>query len=241
MSKHRLFDLYEKLYFHEIDVRDKLFGRLQTPMAIGVALTGVLAYLLQNFVFENWNSVLTVFVCLFAASCINLGFAGWFFVKSWIGNTYEFLPSADATEKYWKILQETYEKHKGGDVLAEKYLNDYLCTTYIKCATKNTESNDRRTLYLHKTNRQLIHVTVLTFSTCLVFFTGDLDKKKAEKPTEVIIVNPVDFKGTIVNEEKPESKNQTIQPPPPPPPPPTRLINEGVEIIKPQTEKKNDK
>lgn len=30
-------------------------------------------------------------------------------------------------------------------------------------------------------------------------------------------------------------------PPPPPPPPPTRLINEGVEIIKPQTEKIMDK
>jgi hypothetical protein len=49
MSKNPLFDLYEKLYFHEIEVREKLGGRLQTPMAIIVSLIGVLTYLLQNF------------------------------------------------------------------------------------------------------------------------------------------------------------------------------------------------
>ena len=49
MPKNPLFDLYEKLYFHEIEVREKLGGRLQTPMAIIVSLIGVLAFLIQNF------------------------------------------------------------------------------------------------------------------------------------------------------------------------------------------------
>ena len=49
MAKNPLFDLYEKLYFHEIEVREALGGRLQTPMAIIVSLIGVVVYLLQNF------------------------------------------------------------------------------------------------------------------------------------------------------------------------------------------------
>ncbi|MFZ3037397.1 MAG: hypothetical protein WA112_09030 [Rugosibacter sp.] len=49
MPKNPLCDLYEKLYFHEIEVREKLGGRLQTPMAIIVSLIGVLTFLIQNF------------------------------------------------------------------------------------------------------------------------------------------------------------------------------------------------
>jgi hypothetical protein len=66
MPKNPLFDLYEKLYFHEIDVREKLSGRLQTPMAIIFSLVGVLAYLLQNFDKDTAGIAAVSFAPLFA-------------------------------------------------------------------------------------------------------------------------------------------------------------------------------
>lgn len=239
MSKNPLFDLYEKLYFHEIEVREKLGGRLQTPMAIIISLIGVLTYLLQNFDKYHTGTAVTAFLFLFSLSIGTLVTAVYFFVRSWYGNTYAFLPSAEATEEYRQLLQKTYERYKNGDSLAETYLNDYLCTKYIVCSTQNTQCNDLRSIHLHKTNGTLIASTVLVAFTFLVFFMGDLDRTKASKPTEVVIVNPVEVKGIIMTEKKPELTKK-INPPPPPPPPPTRQIKEGVEIVKPQ-EKKDGK
>ena len=241
MAKNPLFDLYEKLYFHEIDVREKLSGRLQTPMAIIVSLVGVLTYLLQNFDNGHTGNSVVVFLSLFSLSSVMLVFAIYFFVRSWYGNTYAFLPSAEATEQYRQLLQKTYEQYKNGDALAETYLNDYLCTKYISCATQNTQCNDLRSLNLHKTNGSLIASTVLVAVTFLVFFMGDLGSTKGSKPTEVVIVKLVDVNGVIMADKKPEPPKEVAPPPPPPPPPPTRLIKEGVEIVKPQPEKKNDK
>lgn len=137
MTKNPLFDLYEKLYFHEIEVREKLGGRLQTPMAIIVSLIGVLTYLLQNFDKDHTGTATATFLFLFALSSATFVTAVYFFVRSWYGNTYAFLPSAEATEEYRQLLQKTYEQYKDGDSLAETYLNDYLCTKYIACATQN--------------------------------------------------------------------------------------------------------
>lgn len=240
MSNNPLFELYEKLYFHEIEVREKLGGRLQTPMAIIVSLIGVLTYLLQNFDKEHNGTSVTAFLFLFVLSSVTLVIAVYFFVRSWYGNTYAFLPSAEATEQYRLLLQKTYEQYKDGDTLAETYLNDYLCTKYIACATQNTQCNDLRSLYLHKTNGTLIASTILVAVSYLVFFMGDLDKSKTSIPTEVVIVKPVEIKGVIVNDKKPEPPKE-VSPPPPPPPPPSRLIKEGVEIVKPLQEKKDGK
>lgn len=241
MSKNPLFDLYEKLYFHEIEVREKLSGRLHTPMAIIVSLIGVITYLLQNFDKDHAATATVAFLLLTSLSSVTLITAIYFFVRSWYGNTYAFLPSAEATEEYWQLLQKTYEQYKDGNSLAETYLNDYLCTKYISCATQNTQCNDLRSLYLHKTNGSLIVATVLIAVTFVVFFIGDLDRTKARKPTEVVIVKPVDVKGVIMNDKKAEPPKEVNTPPPPPPPPPTRLIREGVEIVKPHQEKKDGK
>lgn len=44
-----------------------------------------------------------------------------------------------------------------------------------------------------------------------------------------------------MTDKKSESEKEELPPPPPPTPPPPRLIKEGVEIVKPQPENKDDK
>lgn len=243
MLKNPLFDLYEKLYFHEIEVREKLGGRLQAPMAIIVSLVGLLGFLLQNLDKQQATAAANltlVFVVFLVACATALLCAGYFFIRSWYGNTYAFLPTAEDTENYRKILESTYAEYKGGDNLAEKNLNDYLCSYYIKCSTQNTRCNDQRSLNLHKTNSTLIVATLLAVFSYLPFYFGDLDRSKVNKPTEVNIVNPIEIKGALMTDKKPEATKE-VTPPPPPPPPPPRQIKEGVEILKPLQEKKDDK
>lgn len=223
MSKNTLFDLYEKLYFHEIEVREKLGGRLQAPMAIIVSLIGVLGFLIQNFDKQQSTSAASLFIILLVASASTLSFAIYFFIRSWYGNTYAFLPSAEDTEEYRQLLESTYKQYTNGNILAENYLYDYLCSHYIKCATQNTRCNDQRSLNLHRANGTLIIVTLLVAMSFLTFFVGDLDRTKGNKPNEIVIVKPVDIKGTLTTDRKPEPPEAGVgvgAPPPPPPPKP---------------------
>lgn len=110
--KNPLFDLYEKLYFHEIEVREHLGSRLQTPMAIIVSIFAVLGFLIQGFDNQQATSAAILFVVLFVASAVSLIGAIYFFIRSWYGNTYAFLPSAEDTEKYRQVLDTTYKQYK---------------------------------------------------------------------------------------------------------------------------------
>ena len=203
MPKNPLFDLYEKLYFHEIDVREKLSSRLQAPMAIIVSLTGVIGFLIQKLDINQYSNTAILFKFLLVINAVSLFIATYYFVRSWYGNTYAFLPSAEDTESYRKLLETTYKSYKKGDAIAENHLNDYLCSYYIKCATQNTRCNDLRSLNLHKTNRSLIIATLFVAISFIVFFFGGLDKAAINKPSEIVIVKPVDVKGVIMTQHCP--------------------------------------
>jgi hypothetical protein len=236
MDKKETFALYEKLYFHEIDSREKLNSRLQMPLALIVSFIGALAFMLQNFECEKFSGLSIIFLILLAGSTLCLVRAIWFFIRSWYGNTYSFLPSAKDTEQYHSTLVEMYKQYARGDQLAKSHFEDYIRRYYIDCSSANTECNDRRSVYVHKTNSALIATAVVAFLAFFTFYLGNFDKSRVKKPTEVTIVTPVEIIGDKMSEKKtpePVKGANPPDPPPPPPPPPPRQIREGVEVVKP--------
>jgi hypothetical protein len=235
--KNPLYDLYEKLYFHELEVREKLIGRIQTPMAIIVPLVGVLTYLLLNFENNHTSTCSVFFVIFLLLSAFALFCSIFFIIRSWHGIPYSFLPAAEDTEAYRIDLENTYSEYENGKDLAEKYLYEYLCAYYIKCSSDNTRTNDLRVINLHKANRYLIATLLLTAFCFMFFYFCGLDKSQIKNPIEISIVKPVEIKGIPMQDKKSEHQKES-KPPLPPPPPPLRQIKEGVEIVKPQQEKK---
>ncbi len=255
--KNPLFDLYEKLYFNEIDMREKLNARLQTPLALIVSLVGVLAFMLQNYERETWSlssNASLIFATFLITSSVVLATSIVLFVRSWYGNTYSFLPSAQETEEYREKLMVTYAPYENGAAMAETYLNQYICRYYIECSSANTRCNDQRSIYLHKTNSALIVTVLLALIAFLSFYFGDLSKDWQKKPIEVKIAEPLRLQGNPMarpNEQPPKPStppananptppqnagkppSQAGNPPPPPAPPPARQLREGVEIVKP--------
>lgn len=232
MEKKDVFQLYEKLYFHEIDSREKLNSRLQTPLTLIVSFVGVLAFFLQNYGHQGFSFAAILFSFLLILSAISLTLATTFFVKSWYNNTYSFLPSAQDTENYRQSLIKLYESYKNCSQLASDYFSDYLMKNYICCSAANTECNDRRSIYLHKTNGALVVTAAIAFLAFLAFFFGHLDKANIKKTTEISVVNPVTLIGGTMS--TPQKNSPPEMAPPPPAPPPPRQIREGVEIVKPK-------
>jgi hypothetical protein len=200
-SANPLFEFYEKLYFHEIDMREKLSARIQVPLAVFISLVGALAFMLQNYEDTVHNQASYFFILFLAASSLALLVSLYFFIRSWYGHTYSFLPTAQKTESYREELCKTYNEYEDGKTIAENHLDEYLCNYMITCSSINTEVNDARAWYFHKLSGWLIIVALLLLISFLFFHFGHLDKGHQTKTLQMRIINPIDPSGNLIYNE----------------------------------------
>jgi hypothetical protein len=196
MTEADLRSLYEKLYFHEVESRESINSRLQTPLTILVAIIGVVAFLLQNYEYESFvlNAPHVLFAFFVSLSVFCLGCATYYFSRSWYDNEYHFLPASSVTADYRRKLVETYSEFENGEELVEKYLGEYIYRSYIDYAAWNTNVNDARSAYIHRCNGAIIVTVILLFCGFLGFYFGGLDKNKLKKAQEVTLTKPIDVR-----------------------------------------------
>lgn len=216
----KLAEFFEKHYFHEVDARDKLYSRLQIPLAMLLALGGALSFMIQNvdrgatgaYAFVFWGACV-VAVIFIGLSLKSLVAAAW-------GHEYAFLPVSEEWEKYRKECEELYAEYENSDELVDSALRTAIHNKHITCATVNAQINEKRSFSLYLTIRYLIIAACAGFFAFAVFFVANLDKSSRPKPTDVRILNLVEMKGEQMATNKPAA------PPQPPPPPPTRLVKD---------------
>ncbi len=246
MTDEELFTFYEKLYFHEIDIRDKINGRLQIPLAILVTLSGGIAYLFQNVAFADWRFVHILFFLPFILSVLFAVLAFVNFVKSWRGYDYEYLPTATDTKEYRCLLVKTYEDWDDHEKLVSQHLRDYLQRYYIECSAANTLNNDKKAFYLHKTSKHILYTVAFVILSFIPFHFGELKSVGQEMTVKCLRVNGQSREEVTMDENDPKSqdKDRHPDPPKPPPPPPKRIITEGEDPAKSnkgRDEKTNDR
>lgn len=208
MDEDALFKLYEKLYFHEIDIRERLNSRLQIPLTIIALLFGFLAYMLQNKCEGVGNNAEIVFWVLFSISICAVCSAIFFFILSWYSYKHKLLPSAISTDQYKNKLVEHYREHEVPEKLVKKYLKKYLYNYYRDFSSENTIINDRKSFYMHLTNMSLIFSIVLTFTTFIPYYFGSLDKSNLIEPVQVVIEQPVVLESYNSTEERKGDQNE---------------------------------
>lgn len=222
MGKMELFDLYEKMYFHEIDMRDKLSQRLQITLAILVVLFGFLGYMLESASYTLGNIFAYIFWILFVLATISIFVAVYWFVRSWHGWEYEFLPAAEQWEAYRESLKITYSEFGECDRLVNKYMKENIIKSFVECSSQITSNNDRRSWCLHWANAFLIYAVIVAFLAFIPFCVGLTttgDVRNSNQAHQVQTVEPGECSMSELESNKP--------PPPPPPPPKKRIVKEG--------------
>jgi len=198
MDENKLFELYEKLYFHEVESRDKISARLQIPLAITLTILGVIANIVKGLSFNLSSLWCYLFWILFGLGVVLFIFAVTKFIRSFYGHSYQFLPTACDTEEYRLKLIDTYKDYENGEQLSRKYFNEYLYKYYNECSSKNTKINDCRSEALHKCNTYLILCALPLAVAFLTFTFGGIDKNSEDKEYKVKITNsfvlPKEFK-----------------------------------------------
>ncbi|WP_370243712.1 hypothetical protein [Marisediminitalea sp.] len=230
MKSEQVFQLYEKLYFHEVEAREKIQARLQLPLAILLSITSIYAIFLKGTSFTNesyWNlgylTLVAVSLSLHITSC-------WYFVKAFYGHDYEMIPDSMSSEKYRQQLSTTYANEENRDDLISQYFQLYLFNYYAECSSHNTRVNDERSRCIHWCNTFVVlNIFPLIFA-FLIFTLADIDKNSLDKSYKVIIDDPVQIELKKENLDMVDGINLSNSEgaPPPPPPPPKRVIREDV-------------
>jgi|GEM_PF-1103021 len=194
MDQRELFNLYEKLYFHELESREKILNRLQIPLAIIVSFVSFYGYIAKGIDFstEPWNILIYVLIfvsiSLFAITIYN-------FIRAFFNHTYELIPTAIETEGYRLELIDLYKGYPTSAQLVEDAFDAYLYRYYSECSTVNTKINDERASFVYNCNKYLVSNLPFLFLIFLVFSFCGIDKNSREKEYKVEIVKPVELNG----------------------------------------------
>lgn len=188
-----LLEFYEKHYFHEVDMREKLLARVQISLAMFVSVCSLLSYMLSNIKTFDWMSIeCRVFAGAMVLCFIFLMAAFVFFLKSFFNYTYQFLPTAKKTEEYRLKLIETYQPYEERDELVKKYFKQYLFNLYIQCTTINSENNELRSAHFHNTNKMLIPAFLFVLIALMFFYFGKINQDEP-KEVKVSVTSPIEI------------------------------------------------
>ncbi|QYJ88636.1 hypothetical protein [Shewanella halotolerans] len=141
-------ELYQNLYTQEIERRDRIHARLNFPFAILLALSGLVAYIVQNIpVFSSGLAV--VFWELFAIAMIAILISFVFLCLYLFKYSDCLVASPEEMDDYYVEL----EKHHGeSNELVDKAFAQYRLDTFKEAGTKTGKSNDQRSENIYRAN-----------------------------------------------------------------------------------------
>lgn len=170
MNQDQLFAFYEKLYFQELERREKLSARLNIPLAILVAVIGFLSFMLNGAPtgISGWSSFL--FWAFFLSACVATAVGAWTFKASWFGHTDKLLPTANETEAYRLTLVDFYKESDEKEQWVAEALKQYLYDYFKQFSSENTVNNDARAYHLYRATYAITVAVLLAFSAFVPYF-----------------------------------------------------------------------
>ena len=154
------FELFEKLYFHELERKQQLENNIALPTGTIVAAYGVLGYYFTHFHFAGKTYFLDSFVgTAFGVSAVStfamLALATFWCLRSALGSAYEYLPGAQTLRSYYVELKDWHltQNPKLVALKSENDFQDYLLEAMARCSQRNWQTNLVRSEELHRTKR----------------------------------------------------------------------------------------
>lgn len=176
-SKDR-FKFYENLYFREIERIEKISARLSLPFAALLAVSTILAFMLNAKVKPTIDPWQQLFWSCFAMSAVALATGAFFLRLAWFGHFDKLIPTADAIENYHSLLYETYAEYGNSNKLVEDGFNQFLFDYYVRFASENAINNDLRSYNIYRALVSFTAAILLALAAAIPFYLGSTDKKE---------------------------------------------------------------
>lgn len=193
MKQEKLFEFYEKIYFHEMQNRDTLYSRVQINFALLFTGFSIISYMLRMLDFSVYRNVSILFVILGIISVVISAHGVTYLIKAFWGNEYKGVPSPRETDKYRIQVEEyaesineynrEYPNNRQEPVDVEEMVSTFLYDQLRDCSSHNTEVNDVRFAHIHNSVRWLLIAAVPFLIASVLFITYDLDASSPRKET----------------------------------------------------------
>lgn len=176
--------LYEKIYFFELDRKEKLLSRLSLPLAISVALSSLLSAMLEKAPPHTDGILGILFWIFYLCGMITAGLGVCYFWRTWQLRDFDkLLPDLSTLDSYHTELEQHFAQYGENDNDTEVHFREVMIHLYIVCTTTNTENNDRRTGYFSSmaTNVALTFILAMFSFAMLHLYQREV---KNNEPTE---------------------------------------------------------
>ena len=200
MKKEKALEFYEKLYFSEIENKDKIHTRAQAEFGLIVITTTILTYLAKNTSYEA-HPFLACIVFLFTVASFILTLVSSVLLKQVIwGNEFKYCPAPQALhDHHTKLIayEGTYKKYCDDNGLTydnshnpDDKLWDFIHQEIRECASWNSNINEVRSSKLFESTKYLVWSWIPILAAVTIFLLADLDAaspRKENSPTYLII------------------------------------------------------
>ncbi|ELE11670.1 Uncharacterised protein [Escherichia coli] len=200
MKKDKALEFYEKLYFSEIENKDKIHTRAQAEFGLVVITATILTYLAKNTSYES-HPRLACLVFLCTAISFGLVLVSSILLKQVIwGNEFKYCPAPKALHDYHIDLISYEVKYKkycddNGLTYDESYNPDNKLWEFIhqeirECASWNSNINEERSSKLFESTKYLVWSWIPIIAAVVIFLLADLDAaspRKNNAPNYLII------------------------------------------------------
>jgi len=260
MKSDPLIELLDKLYFHELAVREKLITRIQLIFTLHASFVAVIAFMCKGLSYaQDWKIIAIFFVILGCAAflmVISIRYA----YDAITGYKYSQLPdSIDIVDYREKLVKysgelEEYNKSHPNNIQQtydpERQFDAHIIKKLANSADKNKQINEQRRKKIAGSLKSLWKAAffVLVCGGYFIFFGLDSEKiinTSQERGTCFVKLN-IDCKisepqmsrrNTMPDDENTSNSDPKITPPPPPPPPPSEPEDTySTEDFKPEVD-----
>ena len=176
------FVFYEKQYYHELEMKQKIDLRLQALIVFAFAWLNLTSYMVQVVDETSDPIVAYSYYFVIAIYILFLGRSLRYSVFSFYGNTYLYLETPKVFDSYYQKLHVYYEKYHDDVSSADIELNKFIKENLIDSTHHNALLNDRRSQKAFESTKWMVIAFVPFAIAFLIFVTFKLDLTHPTKP-----------------------------------------------------------
>ncbi|EGH74116.1 hypothetical protein PSYAR_26549 [Pseudomonas syringae pv. aceris str. M302273] len=183
MDEAARFTFYEKIYFYELERKEKLISRLNLPLAILGVLLSFLSYMLGKAPSAGDGFAGISFWILYLCAMFCLLCGAYYFRSSWQLRDFDRgLPTLTDLERYRADAAAHFAVHGENQDDAEIYYKTIILSYYIEGATVNTVNNDKRGSLLVSLANCVTLTMILSVLSFIPFYTHQQELNQYEQP-----------------------------------------------------------
>lgn len=182
MDEKERFAFYEKVYFYELERKEKLFARLNMPLAMLVATVTFLSYMLNSAPTTADGASGVFFWVFYLCAGFSAVIGGAYFRLSWSLRDFDKgLPTSLDLELHRRSYTDNYEAYWDSEDEAHANFRRVVLDYYIEGATVNAENNDRRGAYLKSLANCVTMALLLAMLSFFPFYLHQQENTTSER------------------------------------------------------------